>query len=121
MYSVLHRSNAVSCSASSMLMVCFLIVHLQYEIPSGDDRFDLEVSPPYGTENVTVYASTSPTGTLDVKPAGGVFSVANKLSEISATTRGVKFAQKDSGKSVAEFAEATASAITRSTAIATGK
>jgi len=54
-----------------------------------------------------VYAITSPTGNLDVKPIGGVFSIANKLSEISSTTRGVKFAQKDSGKSVAEFAEAT--------------
>lgn len=42
-----------------------------------------------------------------MKPIGGVFSIANKLSEISSTTRGVKFAQKDSGKSVAEFAEAT--------------
>ena len=84
-----------------------------YEIPSGDDRFDLEVSPPYGTENVTVYASTSPTGTLDVKPAGGVFSIANKLSEISTTTRGVKFVQKGGGSGVAEFAEATATAVTR--------
>ena len=88
-----------------------------YEIPSGDDRFDLEVSPPYGTENVTVYASTSPTGSLDVKPAGGVFSVANKLSEISATTRGVKFAQKGGGYGVAEFAEATATAVTRGAAV----
>jgi hypothetical protein len=92
-----------------------------YEIPSGDDRFDLEVSPPYGTETVTVYASTSPTGSLDVKPAGGVFSIANKLSEISTTTRGVKFVQKGGGGGVAEFAEATATAFTKSTAIATGK
>ena len=83
-----------------------------YEIPSGNDRFDLEVLPPYGTENVTVYASTSPTGTLDVKPAGGVFSIANKLSEISNTTRGVKFVQKGGG-GVAEFSEATATAVTR--------
>ena len=84
-----------------------------YEIPSGDDRFDLEVSPPYGTENVTVYASTSPTGTLDVKPAGGVFSIANKLSEISTTTRGVQFVQKGGGGGVAEFEESTATATTR--------
>lgn len=83
-----------------------------YEIPSGEDRFDLEVSPPYGAENVTVYASTSPTGSLNVKPAGGVFSIANKLSEISATTRGIKFVQKDSGKSVAEFSETSATAVT---------
>ncbi len=71
----------------------------------------------YGTEKVTVYASTAPNGTLDVKPAGGVLSIANKQSEISTTTRGVKFAQKDSGKSVAEFAEATASAVTRGNTI----
>ena len=33
-----------------------------YEIPSGNDRFDLEISPPFGKENITVYASTSPLG-----------------------------------------------------------
>jgi len=92
-----------------------------YEIPSGDDRFDLEVSPPYGTENVTVYASTSPTGSLDVTPVGGIFSIANKLSEISATTRGVQFVQKNSSKSVAEFAEATVNAVTRGSVAVIGK
>jgi hypothetical protein len=84
-----------------------------YEIPSGEDRFDLEVAAPFGTENVTVYASTAPTGNLDVTPTGGVFSIANKSSEIPQTTRGVKFVQKGTGQSVAEFAEATASANTK--------
>ncbi len=88
-----------------------------YEIPSGDDRFDLEVAAPFGTENVTVYASTSPPGSLDVKPAGNVFAIVNKVSEIAQSTRGVKFAQKGSGKSVAEFAEATATATTRGAAV----
>ena len=27
-----------------------------YEIPSGNDRFELEVSPPFGEENIVVYA-----------------------------------------------------------------
>jgi hypothetical protein len=31
-----------------------------YEVPSGNDRFDLEVSPPFGKENIFVYASSSP-------------------------------------------------------------
>ncbi len=84
-----------------------------YEIPSGDDRFDLEVSSPFGTENVTVYASTAPTGKLDTSPVGGVFAIANKLSEVAVSTRGVKFVQKGSGSAIAEFAEATATAVTR--------
>lgn len=85
-----------------------------YEIPSGGDRFDLEVAVPFGTENVTVYASTSPTGQLDVTPTGGVFAIANKVSEIPLSTRGVKFVQKGSGQAVAEFAEANVTTITRS-------
>lgn len=87
-----------------------------YEIPSGDDRFDLEVAPPFGTENITVYASTSPTGRLNVIPLGGVFAIEDKSSDISVTTRGVKFVRKGSGQSVAEFAEATAVATTRAAA-----
>ncbi len=87
-----------------------------YQIPSGDDRFDLEVAAPFGSENVTVYGSTSPIGHLDVTPTGGVFSIANKVSDISSTTRGIKFVQKGTGHPVAEFAEATATAITRATA-----
>lgn len=88
-----------------------------YEIPSGDDHYDLEVAPPFGAENVTVYASTSPTGDLNITPTGGVYSVANKPSEIPLTTRGVKFTKKGSGPSASEFAEATAATITRSTAV----
>lgn len=88
-----------------------------YEIPSGDDRFDLEVAAPFGTENVTVYASTSPTGSLNVKPAGNVFAIVNKVSEIALSTRGVKFVQKGFGQSVAEFAEATATSVTKPTVV----
>ena len=90
-----------------------------YEIPSGDDRFDLEVAAPFGTENITVYASTSPTGSLNVTPTGGVFAIVNKPSEIAISTRGVKFVQKGSGQAVAEFSEATTTANTR--AVAAGK
>ena len=35
-----------------------------YEIPSGNDRFDLEVSPPFGDENIVVYASSSELGNI---------------------------------------------------------
>ena len=88
-----------------------------YEVPSGDDRFDMEVSPPFGLESITVYASTSPTGNLNVLPTGGVYSISNNSADIALATRGVKLNQRDMGKNthpqVAEFAEATASATTR--------
>jgi hypothetical protein len=84
-----------------------------YEIPSGEDRFDLKVAAPFGAENVTVYASTAPTGKLAITPVGGVFAVADKMDEIASSTRGVKFVRKESGQAMAEFAEATATAETR--------
>lgn len=83
-----------------------------YEIPSGDDRFELEVSAPFGSENITIYASTASIGNLDVTPAGGVFSIATKPGEIPLATRGVKFVHNGTGQSVAEFSEATVTAIT---------
>jgi hypothetical protein len=47
---------------------------------------------------------------------GGVFAIANKLSEVAVSTRGVKFIQKDSGSAIAEFAEATVTAVTKAAA-----
>jgi len=44
-----------------------------YEIPSGNDKFDLEISPPFGEENISVYASTSPLGDIDLHSQGGVY------------------------------------------------
>lgn len=87
-----------------------------YEIPSGEDHFNMEAVTPFGFENVTVYASTSPTGSLDVTPAGRFFPIVNKRSDISRATRSVMFARKGTGQMVAEFAEATATAVTRSAA-----
>ncbi|MBI5971161.1 MAG: DUF4384 domain-containing protein, partial [Deltaproteobacteria bacterium] len=49
-----------------------------YEIPSGEDRFELDVSPPFGEENITVYASPSQVGEIDLKPSGGVYEIKTK-------------------------------------------
>src|SRR3990172_5512770 len=38
-----------------------------YELPSGDDRFELEVNPPFGDENIIIYASTSPLGEISTE------------------------------------------------------
>src|SRR3990172_2991058 len=44
-----------------------------YEIPTGNDRFELDVSPPFGEENVIVFASTTPLGEIGVESLGAVY------------------------------------------------
>ena len=78
-----------------------------YEIPSGDDRFDLEVSAPFGAERVILYASTSPVGELALTAVGGVYRVGSR--DVAAGTRGVNLVVKGSGMpEAAAFAEASA-------------
>lgn len=80
-----------------------------YELPSGEDRFDLEVSPPFGLENLTVYASTSELGELSVSANDAVYAIKNKSDDVATGTRGVKLTSKASnGKhQTAEFSEST--------------
>ncbi|MEW6162698.1 MAG: DUF4384 domain-containing protein [Nitrospirota bacterium] len=78
-----------------------------YEIPSGNDRFDLEVSPPFGEENIIVYASTSPLGDISLEAQGGVYQVKTRHEDIGNRTRGVKLVEKTDNKktSASEFFE----------------
>ncbi len=59
------------------------------QIPSGSDKFELEVTPPFGTEEVVVYGSTAPLGEIDIKPAGGVYEIRLAHTEIGVKTRGI--------------------------------
>jgi hypothetical protein len=81
-----------------------------YELPSGDDRYDMEVSPPFGSEGVTVYASTAPHGNLEVEASGAVFDVKTRHADIPIDTRGIKLSAKESGggsrPAAAQFFEA---------------
>lgn len=87
-----------------------------YEIPSGNDRFDLEISPPFGEENIIVYASTSPLGEIDLHSQGGVYFVKTKAKDIGARTRGIKLTGKSTNKSgyASEFYEDKAEVKTKS-------
>jgi len=76
-----------------------------YEIPSGEDKFDLEVAPPFGAELITLYASTSPVGDVNLSAAGGVYTVQVKAAELASGTLGIKFVSKGNAPAVAEFAE----------------
>lgn len=77
-----------------------------YEIPSGEDRFELEVSPPFGSENIIVYASSSQIGDLDLKASGGVYEIKTKARDIGDMTRGIVITKKGGDKKgSAEFSE----------------
>ena len=65
-----------------------------YEIPSGRDRFELEVSPPLGLEGITLYASTTQLGELDLIPSQGIYMVQTGAMEVGTKTRGVKITGK---------------------------
>ncbi|MBU3946995.1 MAG: DUF4384 domain-containing protein [Proteobacteria bacterium] len=79
-----------------------------YTLPSGEDRYDLEVTPPFGEENIIVYASTSPLGQLDLAAQGGVYQV--KTKDTGMKTRGVQIKAKssESRPETAEFFEVSA-------------
>lgn len=81
-----------------------------YEIPSGNDRFELEVSPTFGGESIMVYASVSQLGEINLKAEGGVYLVTTKPDDIGNKTRGVKIVGKGGGKeqSASEFFEGKA-------------
>ena len=78
-----------------------------YEIPSGRDRFELEVSPPLGLESITLYASTAQLGELDLIPSKGIYMVRTGAMKVGVKTRGVKIAAKKGNRpgSPAEFGE----------------
>lgn len=77
-----------------------------YEIPAGNDRFDLQVSPPFGEEGVLVYASTTPLGEIGVENKGSVYQVKTRNQDIGLQTRGVQLTEKTNGQSAtSEFFE----------------
>jgi hypothetical protein len=78
-----------------------------YELPSGNDKFDLEVSPPFGQEDIIIYTSTAPLGDLRLETKGDVYLVRTETKDIGINTRGVKVSQTGDGKAkaAAEFFE----------------
>ena len=85
-----------------------------YEIPSGNDRFDLQVSPPLGEEKILLYTATSDLGKLDLQQAGSVYVVQDSSKGMEQKTRGVAITQKTgaSSSNVSEFSEANVTVTT---------
>ncbi len=69
-----------------------------YEIPAGNDRFELEVNPPFGEESIVVYASSTPLGEIGLEEKNGVYQVKTQSGDIGMKTRGVKLIEKTDSK-----------------------
>ncbi len=80
-----------------------------YEIPSGNDRFDLEVSPPFGEENIVVYGSTTELGSIETKAEGSVYRVTTGPQDMGLKVRGIAITGKQGKTATAEFYEETQS------------
>ena len=81
-----------------------------YEVPGGGDCYDLQICAPFGTESVTLYASTMPLGALNIAPDGGIYKVETAFEDVGARTRSIQFVSKKGNASTgskAEFTEAT--------------
>ena len=78
-----------------------------YEIPSGQDRFEMEVTPPFGQEDIIVYASTSPLGEINTAPAGGVYKIKTESEKVGERSRAVSLKEINPGQKTkaAEFSE----------------
>jgi hypothetical protein len=67
-----------------------------YNIPDTGDRFALRASPPYGQDNIVVYASEAPLGQVDMEAAGqGLKRYKGSLKSFATKTRGVMITPDD--------------------------
>jgi len=80
-----------------------------YDIPSGNDRFDLEVSPPFGEENIVVYGGTTELGSIETKAEGSVYRVTTESQDMGLKVRGIAVTGKQGKAATAEFYEETQS------------
>ncbi len=78
-----------------------------YAIPSGTDKFELEVNPPFGEESIIIYGSVAELGDLNLKQEGAVFAVKTKSRDIGIKTRSIKIKDASPGnvQKPAEFSE----------------
>jgi len=79
-----------------------------YKIPDQGDLFTLTVSPPYGQDQIVVYASEAPLGHVDMEDAGqGLSRYRGTRSAFGAKTRGIVVKDADTkSDSGSEFYEA---------------
>ena len=80
-----------------------------YKIPDKEDRFELKASPPYGDDQIVVYASEAPLGEVGTESIGqGLRLYRGGEKELALKTRGIQVVETGAGKNVSkEFYEAS--------------
>lgn len=85
---------------------CYFNGGVIYEIPSAHDRFELEVSPPFGIDQVILYGSTAELGQIDLETAGAMYKVKTEFGDIGNKTRGLIIKKEEKNREgAAEFSE----------------
>jgi hypothetical protein len=85
------------------------------EIPDAavGDRFQLRMRPPFGAEEIIVYASTAQPGSIDMTKAGqGLYQFRGSVENFGRQTRGVEIIGVSAEPGKAEFYEARWKVIT---------
>ncbi len=80
-----------------------------YRIPDAGDHFKIRVNPPYGEDQVVVYASDVPLGKVETKPVGqGLRRFKGTRDLLGSQARSVAVVQRPAGSPPgAQFYEAT--------------
>ena len=80
-----------------------------YKIPDEGDRFDLTVGPPYGQDQIIVYASEVPLGQVTLEQVNhGLHRYRGSRKELAVQTRGIAVVGANQGlQEGAEFYEAS--------------
>jgi hypothetical protein len=86
-----------------------------YTIPGKEDRFSLEVTPPYGRDRILVYASDKPLGRAQLRGVGaGLGEFRGTREELGAKLRGIRPVGNDNGKKVqGQFFESSCEVVTK--------
>ncbi len=70
-----------------------------YKIPDQEDKFDLTVAPPFGKDNIVVYASEVPLGQVAMTSIGqGLSAFVGDQKTLAVTTRGIAVTAKEGSK-----------------------
>lgn len=71
------------------------------QIPGPKDAFQLEVVPPFGKEQIVVFASSEPLGEIPLSKVGqGLYLSTDNLNSVAMKTRGVRIAPVEGQPSV---------------------
>ena len=99
------EGKAVQVLPNNYRQISFFEKGKTYSIPGKGDKFNLEVSSPYGTERISVYASDCPLSLRNMKTiAGGIYQYRGKVSSFD---RSIRASLSVTDNKIAEFYQGT--------------